>query len=67
MRIVKKNGETIDGYSNMIYVSATGTIKIGYDPGDYTEIASSSITPRPAPFVEGTIEHQSGNIEIVAS
>ena len=35
----------IDGYSNMIYVSATGTIKIGYDPGDYTEVVSSSVTP----------------------
>ena len=31
---------------------------------DWYGITSSSITPRPAPFVEGTIEHQSGNIVV---
>ena len=37
------SAEDIDGYSNMIYVSASGEIKLGYDVGVYTTIESSSI------------------------
>lgn len=51
-------------HSNRNNVNLTTIVNKSNNAFDWYSITGSSITPKPAPFVEGTIEHQSGNIVV---